>query len=315
MDEFALIQQYFSGIGTPSQQVVLGIGDDCALLAGHTGEQLALSVDTSLPDRHFPAQADPWAIGWRALSVAFSDLSAMAAEPVGFTLALSLPEQNPAWLQAFSQGLRAFAEAQNCPLIGGDTTRGPLAISVQVIGRAPAHRVWRRQGAQAGDLIAVLGDLGAAYAGLQSLLGDPELARDRHQWGAVEQAYMLPESRMQEALRLRDQVPVTACIDISDGLLADCQHLLAASAVAAELDLAALPIHPWLKHHWTPEQQLDAACEGGDDYALLLTLPATAWPRAHQLCPHLTIIGRCVAGAGMRNQLGTPLAPRGFKHF
>ncbi|WP_416885695.1 thiamine-phosphate kinase [Marinospirillum sp.] len=315
MDEFALIQQYFSSIGTPSKQVVLGIGDDCALLAGHTGEQLAISVDTSLPDRHFPAQADPWAIGWRALAVAFSDLSAMAAEPVGFTLALSLPEQDPVWLQAFSQGLRAFAEAQHCPLIGGDTTRGPLSISVQVIGRVPAHRVWRRQGAQVGDVIAVLGDLGAAYAGLQSLLADPPRAQDRHQWNAIEQAYMLPASRMQEALRLREQVKVSACIDISDGLLADCQHLLAASAVAAELDLAALPIHPWLKKHWPIEQQQFAACEGGDDYALLLTLPSAELPLARQLCPHLTVIGRCVAGAGMHNQVGERLAPRGFKHF
>ncbi|MBE0505527.1 MAG: thiamine-phosphate kinase [Marinospirillum sp.] len=315
MDEFALINRWFTGIGPQLPEVVAGIGDDCALLQLQPGEQLALSIDTSVVDRHFPAQADPWAIGWRALAVALSDLAAMGARPVGFTLAISLPEVNEPWLDAFSQGLRALADAAQCPLIGGDTTKGPLTISVQVQGVVSPSHVWKRSTARSGDVIALLGTVGLAHAGLRLMLEQPDRAKNRSDWNSLEQAYMLPQPLLIEAQRLMQGTRVTAAMDISDGLLVDLQHLLAASALGAELDLNALVLDAGLIEQLGEEGAMDAALHGGDDYALLLTLDEQDFALARSLCPGLQMIGRCVSGAGIRTPEGKVLEPRGYNHF
>ncbi|SFX19818.1 thiamine-phosphate kinase [Marinospirillum alkaliphilum] len=315
MDEFALINRWFTGIGPKLPEVVAGVGDDCALLQLQPGEQLAISVDTSVVDRHFPAQADPWAIGWRALAVALSDLAAMAARPLGFTLAVTLPQVDETWLDAFSQGLRALADQTRCPLIGGDTTRGPLSFSVQVHGAVDAQHVWRRSGARAGDVIALLGPVGLANAGLRSLLEQPERGSSRQQWSLAEQAYMLPRPLIREALRLMQGCRIHAAIDVSDGLLADLQHLLAASALAAELDTESLVLAPELIAQLGEVEALEAALQGGDDYALILALDEQDFDLARNLCPGLQQIGRCVPGAGIRTPQGRVLEPRGYNHF
>lgn len=315
MDEFALIRRFFTGIGPGLPEVVETLGDDCALLQLQAKEQLALSIDTSVADRHFPRAADPWAIGWRCLAVALSDLAAMGARPLGFTLAITLPAADEDWLTGFSQGLKALADAAACPLIGGDTTRGPLTLSVQVQGAVTPEQVWRRQGAQPGQLLAVLGNLGSAAAGLHLFQQQPERLQQREDWNALEKAYLLPQPLIQEARCLSQGVGVTAAIDVSDGLLADLQHLLASSAVAAELDLQQLPLDPQLVALLGQEQALHAALQGGDDYALLLTLAEEDFALARSLCPQLKKIGVITRGAGIRTPQGKVLEPSGYNHF
>jgi len=315
MDEFAIINSYFTGLGPALPEVLEAQGDDCALLQIKQGELLALSVDTSVVDRHFPAQADPWAIGWRCLAVALSDLAAMAARPLGFTLALTLPEADPAWLAEFSRGMRALADETACPLIGGDTTRGSLSMSVQVQGAVKSQHLWRRSGARPGQIIALLGHLGLAHLGLLSMSANPAKALNRHEWNRAEKAYMLPQPLITEALRLAQGVKIDAAIDVSDGLLADLQHLLASSAIGAELDLKLLPVQAELVEALGAEAALKATLQGGDDYALLLTLAEDDFELARSLCPNLINIGRCVAGAGIRTSEGRVLDPQGFNHF
>lgn len=315
MDEFAIINRYFTGLGPQLPEVLEAQGDDCALLQIKHGELLALSVDTSVANRHFPLQADPWAIGWRCLAIALSDLAAMAARPLGFTLAITLPDADEAWLTEFSRGLRALADEAACPLIGGDTTRGPLSMSVQVHGAVKSQHHWRRSGARAGDKIVLLGPLGLASLGLKSMLDNPAKALDRKDWNRAETAYMLPRPLVIEALRLAQGVSISAAIDVSDGLLADLQHLLASSAVAAEIDLKRLPIQPELIEALGAEAALKASLQGGDDYALLMTLAEKDFELARSLCPDLVSIGRCVAGAGIRTLEGKVLDPQGFNHF
>ncbi len=315
MDEFAIINSYFTGLGPQLPEVLEVQGDDCALLQMKHGELLALSVDTSVAGRHFPLQADPWAIGWRCLAIALSDLAAMAARPIGFTLAITLPEADANWLSEFSRGMRALADEAACPLIGGDTTRGPLSMSVQVHGAVKSQHHWRRSGARAGDKIVLLGSLGLAYLGLRLIEENPVRALDRNSWNRAETAYMLPRPLIVEALRLAQGVTISAAIDVSDGLLADLQHLLASSAVAAELDLKRLPVQPELVEALGAEAALKASLQGGDDYALLMTLAEDDFELARSLCPGLVSIGRCVAGAGIRTLEGKVLDAQGFNHF
>lgn len=315
MDEFALINRWFTGLGPRLPEVVEGVGDDCALLQLRPDEQLAISVDTSVADRHFPIQADPWAIGWRVLAVALSDLAAMGARPLGFTLAITLPEMDEDWLDAFSQGLRALADQARCPLLGGDTTRGPLSMTVQVHGAVKAGHAWRRSGAQPGDVLALLGEVGLAHAGLRSMLKHPGRAQDRQHWTLLEQAYLLPQPLLEAAQRLAQGCRIHAAIDVSDGLLVDLQHLLAASALGAQLALDQLRLAPALLAELEPEAALEAALSGGDDYALLLALPAADFELARHLCPDLRQIGHCLPGAGMRTPQGQVLEARGYNHF
>lgn len=315
MDEFALINRWFTGIGPGLPEVVEGVGDDCALLQLRPDEQLAISVDTSVADRHFPLQADPWAIGWRALAVALSDLAAMGARPLGFTLAITLPEMNEDWLDGFSQGLRAMADQARCPLIGGDTTRGPLSLTVQVHGVVKAEKAWRRSGAQPGDVLALLGEVGLAHAGLGLMLQSPQRALSRQDWTPLEQAYLLPQPLLDAAQRLAQGCRVHAAIDVSDGLLVDLQHLLAASALGAEVALDQLKLAPALLAELGADKALEAALYGGDDYALLLALPEADFELARHLCPTLRRIGHCLPGAGIRTPQGRLLEARGYNHF
>lgn len=276
MGEFDLIRRHFRRDGvTPTYPVVLGIGDDCALLQPTPGQQLAISTDMLVEGRHFFADVSPEALGHKALAVNLSDLAAMGARPLGFTLALSLPAADEAWLAGFARGLFALADAHACPLVGGDTTRGPLNICITVFGEVQPGRALRRDAARVGDDIWVSGRTGEARLALEWLLGTP---------GA--RAAVGPELPADLRARLERPTPrlalgqalagvAHAALDLSDGLTGDLGHILAASGVGADIALAHLPVAPALAN--LPDaERLTCLLSGGDDYELLFTAPVSA---------------------------------------
>lgn len=270
--EFNLIQQYFT---RPSQQADLGIGDDAALVRVSEGNQLVISTDMSVAGTHFLHDCVPYNIGWKALAVNVSDIAAMGAQPKWATLAIALPEVNKPWLNEFSRGFFACADAFNIDLIGGDTTRGPLNICVQIMGEVPIGEGLRRDGAKLNDEIWVSGSLGmAAYAlaVLQSEgtgfehIGHVELKNLR-------EFLEKPQPRVSLGLALRGIA--TSCIDISDGLLADLGHILQQSQVGAIIHWPKIPrVHLIAGGHEKEIQQ--KSLTGGDDYELCFTAPSHA---------------------------------------
>lgn len=271
LNEFSLISRYFS---RPSQQpggALLGVGDDCALLAPRAGKVLAVSTDMLVEGRHFFAGSDARALGHKTLAVNLSDLAAMGASPRAFTLALALPAIDEAWLEAFSAGLFALAGPAGCELIGGDTTRGPLTLCVTVFGDVDAQRALRRDAAQAGDDVWVSGTLGDARLALGALrdewtLSAGELAETRR-------ALDWPEPQL--ALGMALAGVAHAALDISDGLAGDLGHILTQSNVSARIDVDALPRSAILARQ-TPRIQRQCTIAGGDDYQLCFTAPGHA---------------------------------------
>lgn len=317
MGEFELIRRYFASAACAAggEAVALGIGDDCALLAPNAGEQLAISTDTLVVGVHFPAVCDPFLLGQRALAVSASDLAAMGASPIGFTLALTLPEADPAWLEGFARGLNQKAQECALTLIGGDTTRGPLAMTVTVFGGVPAGQALTRAGARPGDLLCVGGPLGEAGGALPLVLGErtaepaiaePLLAR-----------YWSPQPQLDFGQALRGKA--TAALDISDGLLADCGHIARASGVALIVEAAKLPESPALDALVGAERALQLKLGAGDDYVLAFTLPREHLPALSANWPALRVVGRVEAGSGVHvlDSRGADITPRqgGYLHF
>ncbi len=317
--EFDLIQRYFT---RPSQRpdVLLSVGDDCALLQVPANEALAVSTDTLIAGVHFPQATAPYDIGWKSLAVNLSDLAAMAAVPRWATLAISLPAYEPDWLQAFADGFFALADMHEVALVGGDTTRGPLSITVTVHGTVPAQAALRRDRAQRGDVIAVTGTLGDAGRALQHALGNPPIA-NADDAVALLARLNRPTPRVQAALALRSLSH--AAIDLSDGLVQDLGHVLAASKVGARLNLEALPLSAALQRQCrTAEAAVAFALHSGDDYELCLTLPAENWPAAAAAAGvagvPLTRVGEIVAGNALQClEHGKPytVASAGYDHF
>ncbi|WP_110993354.1 thiamine-phosphate kinase [Pseudomonas sichuanensis] len=314
MGEFELISHYFAAApcAQGGEGVALGIGDDCALLDIPAGEQLAISTDTLVAGVHFPAVCDPLLLGQRSLAVAVSDLAAMGATAIGFTLALTLPQVGPDWLEGFADGLGRMARRCGISLIGGDTTRGPLSITVTVFGRVPAGQALRRSGARPGDLLCVGGDLGNGAGALPLVLGEREATDEvagpllEHYWSP------LPQLRLGERLRGL----ATSALDISDGLLADCGHIAKASGVALQVNLAQVPVSPALQALLGHEGALHAALTGGDDYVLAFTVPEAALAT---LGAGVHVIGHVLEGQGvtLRDPQGRDITPqqRGYQHF
>ncbi len=273
LSEFEIIQACFNQPGlaaVPGDVVRLGIGDDCTLLSVPSGKELAMSLDTLVAGVHFPEGADPMLVGYRALVVSLSDLAAMGAEPAGFTLGLTLPAADQDWLEGFSAGLKEAALAFRCPLLGGDTTRGPLTITIQVHGLNDAGKAILRSGARPGDAVYVTGSLGNAAFAIRELLGTEHMhdsARARY-----EQAFYRPMPKL--ALGHAAAGVVSAGIDISDGLLADLGHVCRLSGTGAQLALAAIPVGAPLQEYLPQQEALALALTGGDDYELLLTVSA-----------------------------------------
>jgi len=317
MGEFELIRRYFAA--APCAQVVegvaRGIGDDCALLDLPPGEQLAISTDTLVAGVHFPDPCDPYLLGQRSLAVAASDLAAMGATPIGFTLALTLPIAEPAWLEAFARGLDSMA--QNCALalIGGDTTRGPLSLTLTVFGRVPRGQALTRAGAQPGDLLCVGGELGDAAGALPLVLGQQQAAAETAE--PLLARYWSPQPQLALGQALRGKA--SAALDISDGLLADCAHIATASAVALCIEADKLPISPALSILLGDADARECALGGGDDYVLAFTLPPERLPELEAAGWLIQVIGWVEAGQGVQlldtdGQVITPLK-RGYQHF
>ncbi|MCJ1884599.1 thiamine-phosphate kinase [Pseudomonas sp. LA21] len=317
MGEFELIRRYFASAACAAggEAVALGIGDDCALLAPKAGEQLAISTDTLVVGVHFPAVCDPFLLGQRALAVSASDLAAMGASPIGFTLALTLPEADPAWLEGFARGLNLKAQECAMALIGGDTTRGPLSMTITVFGGVPAGQAITRAGARPGDLLCVGGALGEAGGALPLVLG--ELTAEAAIAEPLLARYWSPQPQLAFGQALRGKA--TAALDISDGLLADCGHIACASGVALIVEADKLPESPALEALLGAERAQQLKLGAGDDYVLAFTLPAEHLPALSANWPTLRVVGRVEAGSGVRvlDGQGTDITPRqgGYLHF
>ncbi len=272
MDEFSLIRTIFqqTQLTAAGVHVDLGIGDDCSLISVPGGCQLAQSIDTLVADVHFPADGDPFMIGYRSLAVSVSDLAAMGATPHSFFLALSLPGSDAVWLTSFASGLAAMARKAGISLIGGDTTRGPLTITVHVQGTLPKGRALMRSGAKPGDEIYVSGSPGEASAALPFILGEKAVhtASERR----LTERYWQPTPRIALGQWLVEH-GATAAIDVSDGLSGDLCHILRASGCGAELFSDSLPVSDVLKEV-CGGQALSKVLGGGDDYELCFTWPA-----------------------------------------
>lgn len=290
MDEFALIRRHFA---RPASGVVtLGIGDDAALLLPPEDGETVIACDTLVAGRHFGADADPADIGWKALNVNLSDLAAMGAEADAFLLALTLPAADEDWLAGFAGGLREAADAHGVCLAGGDTTRGPLTVTITAIGHLPRNSALRRDGARDGDLLAVtgtLGDAGAALAGH----AEAELQRRLHR----------PRARLEAGRALRGLA--RAAIDISDGLVADVGHICRASRVGAAIRADRLPASDALAALTVPaERRLAWQCRAGDDYELAVAISPQALASAQAACAAidvpLTVVGRFLVGERVR---------------
>jgi len=278
LGEFDLIDRFFKtgadSLHTSADPAIaLGIGDDCALIKPSSNEEIAITSDMLVEGRHFFAEADPEPLGRKALAVNLSDLAAMGARPVGFTLAIALPKVDEAWLKSFSQGLFATAQEYSCPLIGGDTTAGPLTISITALGSIPSGKAIRRSGAKVGDEIWVSGSIGDARLTLAALRHEINLPKEDLQ--QVEHRMHQPSPRIELGMQLRDIA--SAALDISDGLLGDLNHILMQSQVSAQVDLDKIPKSSTLQKQDISIQNLFAAC-GGDDYELCFT----AHPSQHE---------------------------------
>ena len=304
MGEFDLIDRYFR---RPARRAALGVGDDCALLNPTPGMQLAISSDLLLEGRHFLSTVDPHKLGHKALAVNLSDLAACGATPLAFTLALALPQADEAWLEGFSRGLFALADAHDCELIGGDTTRGPLAICITVFGEVPPGQALLRSGARPGDDLYVSGTLGDARLALEVFRGTRSVPQAV--FNAARERMERPTPRIALGLALRGVA--TAAADISDGLAGDLGHILKASGTGACIDtsiaiqLIAARGHPALgTSSFEAEFWLECVLAGGDDYELVFTAPPDARrvveAASAQAQTPVTRIGRIEAAPGLR---------------
>ncbi|MBB5607391.1 MULTISPECIES: thiamine-phosphate kinase [unclassified Janthinobacterium] len=318
LSEFDLIKHYF--VRQRPGRATLGIGDDCALLTPTAGRQIAISSDMLVEDRHFFAGADARMLGHKSLAVNLSDLAAMGARPVAFTLALSLPQAERHWLAGFAEGLFALADEHGCELIGGDTTKGPLNICITVFGELAPGQALRRSAARAGDDIWISGSLGDARLALAGYRMEHKLPPADLATAAAR--LHTPTPRVALGCALAEAGIAHAAIDISDGLVGDLGHILKASQVGATLDVDALPAGPVLARQDTALRRRYTAA-GGDDYELCFTAPASSRDAIGALAiscgTPATRVGRIDAEAGLRlvDAAGLPLdlSLTSFDHF
>lgn len=325
MGEFDLIARHFQRPArAPTGAVRLGVGDDCALLQPAPGTQLAISCDMLVEGRHFFADVDPAALGHKALAVNLSDLAACGARPLACTLALALPHADDPWLAAFAHGLFALADAHDCQLVGGDTTRGPLNICITVFGEVPVvdgrSQALLRSGARAGDEIWVSGTLGEARLALEALQGRRTLPAAVLQAARARLERPTPRVALGQALR----GIASAALDLSDGLIGDLGHILAASACGARIDtVVAATLLPAHALPLDADERLALVLGGGDDYELLFTAAPDARAQVlsagRQAGVPLTCIGAIEAAPGLRllDARGAVLPNRyaSFDHF
>ncbi len=320
--EFDLIELIRQRTAQSRDDVRLGMGDDAALLAVPPGQELAVAIDTLVDGVHFPHGSAAADIGWKALAVNLSDLAAMGASPAWALLALTLPTGDAAFVEGFVDGFAQLAQPHRLALVGGDTTRGPLTVSVAVHGFVPPGRALTRAGARVGDVVLVTGTLGDAAAGLHAL----QQPRRNDEGSSGPREFLLdrlnrPVPRLAAGIALREQAH--ACVDVSDGLLADLRHICVASGVGAEIDASLLPLSSALLGLHDDSTALHFALSGGDDYELCFCVPASRVAQVQADLARLgcgaTRIGRIVAGEGVRvrGQDGAwlDIASSGWEHF
>ena len=312
--EFQLISQYF-GRQSHHEGVMLGIGDDAALLQIPTGEVLVATTDTFISGRHFPENTHPFAICHKALAVNLSDLAAMGATPRWFLLALTLPDCHELFLSEFSRGLFNLAKNSRVALVGGDTTKGALSITITALGSIPFNQALTRHNARVGDGIYVSGTIGDAGLGLQVTLGKkPNALRDdfaQYVKGRLD----FPQPRLQLGLALRGLA--SACLDVSDGLAQDLNHILQASHVGADIELEKLPLSVALKS-LAIDEAWQLALTSGDDYELCFTLSDDAFAKLPVLDVPITRIGTISQACGLRfSHYGNAktMNVSGYQHF
>jgi thiamine-monophosphate kinase len=313
--EFDLIQRHLSGLGRRRPDVLLGPGDDAALVCPPEGRPLVLTLDTLVAGRHFPADLPAADVGRRLLAVNLSDLAAMGAEPAWAMLSVSLPGPDEGWLAGFAAGLGELAARHGVDVVGGDLVRGPLTVSAQLTGFAGPKPVLRRSGAVAGDDIWVSGTLGGAMAALEL-----DLSRVRESHPGLYARFASPEPRLALGRRLAGLA--TSAIDISDGLAADLGHILRASGLGGEVWAEQVPVHPDAVQRLAPARVLELALAGGDDYELCFTAPpgrggAVLAAAAESGVP-VSRIGRCSSKPGLAiTRAGQPVALQrgGWDHF
>ncbi len=286
-DEQAVIERYFRHLGAVRTDVVLGIGDDAALLRAQPGQELVLTTDTLVEQIHFLPGSPPRSLGHRALAVNLSDLAAMGATPAWALLSLTLPQIDESWLGEFAVGFGVLARTHGVALVGGNLSRGPLSVTVQLTGQVPAASALRRSGGRAGDELWVSGTLGDASVGRRTPADAEPVAQA--QWLRARSEYPTPRIALGEALRGN----ASACIDLSDGLLADAPRLAAASGCGVWLEVQQLPISPALRE-LAGERAWEQALAGGEDYELLLAAPPESGVLLEGLAAKLAVpLSRC----------------------
>jgi thiamine-monophosphate kinase len=319
LGEFDLIERWFQREAPAASGVRLGVGDDCALLQAPADKVIATTIDTLVEGRHFLPGTAAADVGWKVMAVNLSDLAAMGAVPAWATMALTLPSADETWLTGFSEGFWSLAEQHGVSLVGGDLTRGPLTISVQLMGFVAEAAAMRRDGAQPGDLVLVTGSLGDAAAGLAIIKGQLRAAAAAARW--LTGRHLRPTPRVAAGQALAGLV--TAAIDISDGLAQDLDHVLRRSGVGAKVSLASLPLSEALRSTATLERACDWALAGGDDYELCFCCAPDALGRiriALERCrTTATIVGVIEEAEGLRfeDEQGDtrPGLRAGYRHF
>ena len=317
MDEFTIIHKYFEHQPVQREDVAIGIGDDAAVTIPRPGKDLVCTTDMLVQGVHFPETTEPYAVGYKALAVNLSDLAAMGAQPAWLTLALSLPDADPNWIEAFSTGFHELAKAHQCQLIGGDLVRGHMAVCVQAMGYVDPGQAICRSGANVGDDIYVSGYLGDACLGLKALNGEVSLAEDERRYAVHRLHHPSPRVDLGQSIR----GIAHAAIDLSDGLYKDLGHIALASKVAAHIDLDLIPISETYSKHRSEIGWEPALC-GGDDYELCFVTSAAKGDEVETIGRHLKVpikkIGTIGPGEGVKaTQDGIEFVPRqtGHDHF
>jgi thiamine-monophosphate kinase len=319
MKEFELINRFFTGRGITRRDVDIGIGDDCALVTVPEGCQLAVTTDTLVEGVHFFSDISPKALGHRVLAVNLSDLAAMGAEPAWISIGLTLPNVDETWMEQFTQGMHDIAEYYNVQLIGGDTTQGPLTITVCAKGIVPKGKALTRSGAKVGDWLFVTGDLGDAALAIEARTQGWELSGDDRRYVQKKFDYPAPQVAAGQVLRGL----ANSAIDISDGLLADLSHILTHSGVGATIHADKVPLSNALKNLPDEEVRLMLAMAYGDDYQLLFTVSDSNRVEVERRLAEYgvtpTCIGQINANAGdislLYKDKPWPFPATGFEHF
>jgi thiamine-monophosphate kinase len=319
MGEFELIAECFSQAGRSRADVIIGVGDDGAVLQIRDGFDLVVTTDTMVEGVHFFPDVDPRALGHKLVAVNVSDLAAMGAEPSWLSLAITLPKVDPVWLQAFAEGLSETADYYNCQLVGGDTTRGPLTLTVIAKGLVPKGKALTRAGAKVGDYLYVTGTLGDAALGLKLVQNQVEVSK-KHR-AHILQRFHYPTARVALGQALR--TIASSAMDISDGLCGDLPHILQRSKVGAIVDVSKIPMSQALKDSCDWQSAVQCALSGGEDYELLFTVPENKRGALEVLLsPYgvpVTCIGRITGLAGKlelkQGDVAFAYQHQGYQHF